>query len=220
MRATVTDGGGRSPLAFGDVEPMKRCVYCGKEYPDDVSVCLIDEQAVEDDVCRSHTEARRFKGFFHWKPVSISLIVLIVVYWGVALLNLWLIYMRNERGDTRNVSFLLWGAFWNVVVGAFCFAGRHFMKRGSRVDYVVGAIAVSVAMFLVLRTWLGGLLTGRNPFPVVEALLVWPWLIYAVAYAMKGIKRQANAEPSAAPNGSPAARVGNSGVTEGPPSVS
>ena len=28
---------------------MKRCVYCGKEYPDDATVCSLDQQAVTSD---------------------------------------------------------------------------------------------------------------------------------------------------------------------------
>jgi hypothetical protein len=51
---------------------------------------------------------------------------------------------------------------------------------------------------------------GRDPFDVVglgRHRSVGGWL-------------QEIAEPSAAPNGGPATRLGNSGVTEGPPSVS
>ena len=160
------------------------------------------------------------KSFFRWKPVSVSLIVLAVVYWGAALLNFWLVRMLEQRGDTRNVRFLLLGAFWNVVVGALCLGGRRLIKIGSRLSSGLAAFLVGAALLIVTRTWIGGLLTGRNPFPILEALLAWPWLIYAIIYAASPVEKQLGAEPCAPPNGGPAQPSGNSGVTGGPPSVS
>lgn len=86
--------------------------------------------------------------------------------------------------------------------------------KWSRCLLVVGII-VHIAMLLVILTFVaftdGGVL-------VTPLLLVGPvaWLVYAVGV---GEKRYV-AEPSAAPNGGPATPVGNSGATEGPPSVS
>ena len=88
------------------------------------------------------------------------------------------------------------GAFWNVVVGALCLGGRRLIKSGSRLSYGAGALAVGAALLIVMRTWLSGLLTARNPFPVVEALLIWPWLIYAFIYASSAILKQVRAEQS------------------------
>jgi len=47
-----------------------------------------------------------------------------------------------------------------------------------------------------MRTWLSGLLTARNPFPVVAALLIKQWLIYAFIYASSAILKQVRAEQS------------------------
>jgi len=171
---------------------MKRCTYCGKEYGAETSICAIDGQPVQEVVSSSPVS----KSFFRWKPLSISLIALAVLYWGVALLNLWLVRMLEQQGDTRKLRFLLWGAFWNVVVGALCLGGRRLIKSGSRLSYGAGALAVGASLLIVMRTWLSGLLTARNPFPVVEALLIWPWLIYAFIYASSAILKQVRAEQS------------------------
>jgi hypothetical protein len=196
---------------------MRKCTYCGKEYAAGTSLCAVDGQPLQDVVSPPPTGMRVPKSFFRWKPVSISLIVLAILYWAVALLNLWLV--GAHQGDTRNLRFLLWGSFWNLVVGSLCLGGRGLMKSGSRIGCAAGALAVSAALLVVMRNWLGGLLTGRSPFPSFEALLVWPWLIYAIVYATV-IQKQVGAEPAAPPNRGPATQTGNSKVTEGPPSVS
>jgi hypothetical protein len=158
--------------------------------------------------------------FFRWKPVSLSMIVLAVLYWGVAVLNFWLVHMLEQRGDTRNVRFLLWGSFWNVVVGALCLGGRRVMKSASRRAYLAGALAIGAALLIEQRNWLAGLMTGRSGFPVLQAILIWPWMAYAVAYAVTQIKEHGTAEPGAPPNGGPADPLSHSGVIGGPPSVS
>ena len=195
---------------------MRRCTYCGKGYEAQITVCPLDGQAVQEAVA-SHAVP---KSFFRWKVVSVSLVVLAVLYWAVALLNLFLVRTLEQQSDTRNVRFLLWGAFWNVVVGSLCFIARRLIKPSNLLSCGVGAFALGTALLIVMRTWLGGLFTGRNPFPVLEALLVWPWLIYAIMYAASLIQKQSGAEPVAPPNGGPVTPATNSGVSERPPSVS
>ncbi len=160
------------------------------------------------------------KSFFRWTPVSVSLIVLAALYWGVAVLNFWLVHMLEQQGDTRNVRFLLWGSFWNVAVGALCLGGRRLLKSASRQAYLAGAFAIGAALLIEQRNWLGGLMTGRSGFPVLQALLIWPWMAYAVAYAVTQIQQHGAAEPGAPPDGGPAEPFGSSGVGGGPPSVS
>jgi hypothetical protein len=160
------------------------------------------------------------KALFQWKVVSVSLIVMAVLYWGAALLNLWLVHVLEQRGDTGDVRYLLMGSFWNVMVGALCLGGRRLLKSASRQALGAGALAAGVALLIIQRNWLGGLMTGRSGFPVLEALLIWPWLAYSVAYAVMQIQARGTAEPSASPNGGPATPLGNSGGAEGPPSVS
>jgi hypothetical protein len=160
------------------------------------------------------------RSFLRWQPVAISLIVLTVLYWGFALLNIPLARVMEQRGNTRNAHFLLWGSFWNVIVGGLCLSGRRLMKLASRGGHLAGAFAAAAALLIVMRTWLSGLLTGRNPFPVLEALLVWPWLVYALTYALREFQKQKDAEPGTAPNGGPATPPDKPGYAEGPPSVS
>ncbi|HTL54502.1 MAG TPA: hypothetical protein VL361_02435 [Candidatus Limnocylindrales bacterium] len=160
------------------------------------------------------------KSFLRWQPVALSLIALTVIYWAFALLNFPVARVMQQRGDTRNAHFLVWGVFWNLVVGGLCLSGWRLMKTASRGGYIAGAFAVGAALLIVMRSWLSALLTGRNPFPFLEALFIWPWLIYALIYAVRELQKQGNAKPGAAPNQGPATPPGDSGPAEGPPSVS
>ncbi len=118
------------------------------------------------------------------------------------------------------MRFLLWGSFWNVAVGALCLGGRRFIKSGSRQGCALGIVAVMTAMFISARSLLGAWLTGRSVLPGLEAVLVWPWLIYAILFAASRVQEETIAEPAASPNGGPAKRLENQGAGGGPPSVS
>jgi hypothetical protein len=201
---------------------MKRCTYCGKESPDDASVCVADGEPLQDLKAMSSTANQPSKSFLRWKPISVSLIVLAVLYWGVAVLNICLIFLGNQRSDTRSVKFLLWGSFWNVVIGGLSLAGRLLMKSGSKTGYAASLFVVASALLIIMRTWLGGFFTGRNPFPIIEALLIWPWLIYAMAYAGVAIQKSVRPESSAAvplSNRGPATQLGSTDGPQKPRSV-
>ena len=36
---------------------MKKCSYCGKEYPDEASVCVIDREPLESNVSTPHSDS-------------------------------------------------------------------------------------------------------------------------------------------------------------------
>ena len=198
---------------------MKRCTYCGKESPEDASVCVTDGQPLQDLNTLSTTANQPSKSFLRWKPVSVSLIGLAVLYCGVAILNVCMVFLGNQRGDTRNARLLLWGSFWNVIISALCLVGRRLMKSRSKTGYAASLLVVGSALLIIMRTWLGGLLTGRNPFPIFEALLIWPWLIYAMAYAGVAIQKSIGDGPGTAPSSGPARQLGRADFTEGPPWV-
>lgn len=160
------------------------------------------------------------KSFLRWKPVSISLVVLAGIYLGVALLNLWLVRVSEQQGDTRNVRFLLWGAFWNMAIGALCVGGRRLIRTCSRRGCALGVIVVATALFISARNLLGSWLTGRSVLPGLEAVLVWPWLVYAILFAADRLQAQTLAEPCAPPNRGRTAGMGSSEVSGGPPPVS
>lgn len=55
---------------------------------------------------------------------------------------------------------------------------------------------------------------------LIELPLLGAMIIYALGYMVRPSKFERIGEQAAAPNGGPATRLGNSGATEGPPSVS
>lgn len=59
---------------------MNRCTYCGKEYPDDTTVCSIDGQAVEGGILRSSAKPPFLpgSGWFDQQFSKTSRVVLIL----------------------------------------------------------------------------------------------------------------------------------------------
>jgi len=130
--------------------------------------------------------------FFRQRVASIVLIILGVLYGVFAPLNVWLGSVAAQRGDQQASHFLYWGAFWNAAVAILCFTAWWLMRRQSRVYLGAGACAVAAALFIVMRTWIAGLLHGRNPFPVIEAVLTWLPMLYVIIFGMRE-SRQENA---------------------------
>ena len=128
--------------------------------------------------------------FFRWKPSVVVLVTLTVLYGVFAPLNIFLGSAVAQRGDQQVSHVLYWGAFWNAVVAILCFAAWRLMRRQRRVHLAAGVCAIAAALFIVMRTWIVGLLHGRNPFPVVEAVLIWLPMLYVIIYALRESKRE------------------------------
>ena len=127
--------------------------------------------------------------FFRWRPVSILLILLALLYAALVLLNLWLASVYLKRGEQQMSRSMCWGAFWNTLVAVLCVVGRHLMAFQTRLRLLAGALAVTVAFLIVIRVSLNALVGGKNPFPIVEAILIWLPLIYAITYACRESNR-------------------------------
>jgi hypothetical protein len=133
------------------------------------------------------------QGFFRWRVVAAVLIILTVIHGLCAPLNLLL------AQSTPRPQMYYWGAFWNAVVAFLSFAGWRLMQRQSRSYLNAGAFVVTVALLIVIRTWVGGLLYGRNPFPVFEAMVIWVPMLYAIIYAFREAKHRMAATSSPPP---------------------
>jgi len=123
--------------------------------------------------------------FFRWRLASVLLTILTIIYGVFAPLNVWLASVAAQRDNQQVSHVLYWGALWNAVVAILCFTGRRFMARKAPVLSAVGACIVMAALFIVMRTWIDGLLHGRNPFPVIEAVLTWLPMLYVIIYALR-----------------------------------
>jgi len=170
---------------------MRACRHCGKENGDDALTCSECGLDLGDSAFhRVASQAlEQSNSFFRWRPTSIVLIVLVVLYGGFAILNLWMGSVLAQRGDQQTARILRSGAFWNAIVAVLCFVGRRMMGCQTRLRLLAGALAVVAAHLVVMRTWIFGLLNGQNPFPVVEALLIWPLFFYAIFWAYRESKR-------------------------------
>ncbi len=128
--------------------------------------------------------------FFRWRPVSVILIILAILYGVFTPLNIWLANITPQRGEQQLSHVLYWGAFWNAIVAILCFSGRQLIRRRTRACLALGAGVVATALFIVMRTWLGGLLQGQNPLPLTEVVLIWLPMLYAIVYALRESKRE------------------------------
>ncbi|MBU6401595.1 MAG: zinc-ribbon domain-containing protein [Verrucomicrobia bacterium] len=172
---------------------MHACRHCGRENQDDAELCAecgldFGPSAIE----RAVSQVRAQSGsFFRWRAASIILIILMVIYGLTVPLNLWLATAASQRGDLHvTPRTMYWAAFWSAVVAILCFAAWRLMQRQSRVFIAASAWAVAAALFIVMRTWVAGLLHGQNPFPVLEAVLTWLPMLYAIIYALRESKRE------------------------------
>jgi hypothetical protein len=170
---------------------MKKCTYCGKEYPDEAEVCAIDQEPLEYATAlpSANSENVSTKRFFYWRPASIILIILTVIYMADMLLNLWLGNVFSQRGDQQMSRVIYWGAFENLVVAILCFTSRRMMSRQTRVYFTAGACVLVVAFLIVVLNWLSALLHGRNPYAITEAILILLPMLYAIIYAFMESKR-------------------------------
>ena len=172
---------------------MHACRHCGRENQDDATLCA--ECGLDlgpSDIERAVSQVRaRSGGFFRGRAASILLITLTVIYGLTAPLNLWLAKVASQRGDLHvTPRTMYWAAFWSAMVAILCFAAWRLMRRQSRMFFAASACAVAAALFIVMRTWVSGLLGGQNPFPVLEAVLTWLPMLYAIIYALRESKRE------------------------------
>jgi hypothetical protein len=105
-------------------------------------------------------------------------------------LNVWLGSVAAQRGQQQVSRVLYSGAFWNAVVAVLCFAGWRFMTSRRHSALLLGACCVVVALLIVMRVWIVGLLHGRNPLSLLEAILTWLPMLYVIVYAIGETKRE------------------------------
>ena len=130
------------------------------------------------------------KHFFRWRPVSVVLIILTILYIVAICISIKLGGYYSQRGDQHMARFMHWGVFWNTMVAILCFTGRQMMRRQTRVHLAAGAFAVSLALLIVIRTTVSALLHGREAYPFIEGVLIWLPMLYAIIYALLEGKRE------------------------------
>jgi hypothetical protein len=129
--------------------------------------------------------------FFSWRPVSISLLVLCILYGFGALLATWLGFRFSQLGQHETSRLDYWGAFWDGLVAILCFSARRTLCRESRAGSLSGAFALTAALFIVTRTFVGQLRRDSNAFFVIEAGLETLPILYCIIYALRKNKGDA-----------------------------
>ena len=152
-----------------------------------VTVCEVDGQLVQATIEQPVAE----RSFFRWKVVSISLLILSILYWGAALLNFWIARVMWQREEEAATDFV-WAAVWHSVIALSCFGGRQCIKSSNPQVCGAGALLVAFALLTTFRIWLGAFTLGTNPDSFFEPLFVFPWLVYAIIFAVKKIRMKSN----------------------------
>jgi len=132
----------------------------------------------------------RIQLLLRWRAAAIILIILASIYVVFTPLNIWLGNVAAHRGEQQVARVLYSGAVWNAVVAALCLASWSFMKDRGKRSLLIGACCIALALFIVMRVWISGLLHGRNPFPVLEAFLTWLPMLYVLLYGVSEAKRK------------------------------
>src|SRR6266496_2748091 len=139
--------------------------------------------------------------FFRPRPASVLLLILGIVYFVFAAVNLWLAGVSSARATEyrgqsqyqqqfeRTSTRLYWAGFWNTLVGGLCVCGRAGLKPGAPVGFAASALFIAAAMCITARTWVAALLHGEAHMAWIEPLLVWPCLIYALIYVNRERRR-------------------------------
>jgi len=163
---------------------MKTCRHCATDNQDGASLCI--ECGLELSPSPSTRAAAAATALCErivtWKAASVILIIVALVYWVLALVSVRMALHFSHLGNAAIANFLWWGVFWNTIVALLCFIGRRLMRHQTRLFLLAGNVAVLGALLIIVRNWISGLLSGRNPYPVIEILLAWLPLIYVLLY--------------------------------------
>ncbi len=193
-----------SSLAASSV--VKKCTYCGKEYPDEATVCAVDQQALKSDarapatpnaeprVTDANSGSRRHGSFFKWIPTAIVLWVLGVLFASLAVISAWLVEQETRGafwdvgfGDSRRtVRILVRGCAENAVIAVLCITAWYLMRRRERSAFLTGSLAVAAGLSITVSRWIYWEIHGRNPIAWAEPLFLWPFLIYAIVFGYLG----------------------------------
>jgi len=94
---------------------MKKCSYCGVEYPDDVVLCALDQTSLDNP---PPSFSFPWAGFFAWA----GLVVGILGTTNAALLSLPFFWLHHDiaNGAVLWFAFLCMTGFWTFVLGLPC----------------------------------------------------------------------------------------------------
>ena len=139
------------------MQNMKRCSHCGTEYPDSVSVCPVDQNAVVDPAAGVPSHRFMSPAQLH---CLVSLVALLGAFFGY---SFWFVSGGWERREHWGEG-ILWGT--SVVVGLWGAFDAIRLDRLSSwismVSFLIGAIHVLSAMLFLFFI---KLLAGGGPRP-------------------------------------------------------
>lgn len=167
---------------------MKRCTYCGEDYPDDALVCALDHNPLVAAQPPSSLQQNRGR-FFNWRTTAALLWLTAVFFAGAGLLDLWLTQKLSTEANTHHSIWSLWlGAFENIAIGALCMIAWQLMRRRTSMRLSGGASVVGFALCGTMMRWIHWEIIGHNDLPWIEPLIVWPMFLYTIVYGYRESK--------------------------------
>ena len=137
---------------------MKKCPYCGAEYPDDATVCAIDQTPFEEETPRSSENPRQFLQSPLGLAITTGLAILLIntgIYFAVGRVNLEIFKaLHPDNGvprSIREIIILSKPIRWLLMVGfvAFTFTTCWMRCRKKPQAIVVAIITLAVTALLL-----------------------------------------------------------------------
>jgi hypothetical protein len=170
---------------------MRRCAYCGKEYPDDVVACAVDQTLLLADNPMETKPPTPTRQFFRWGPARAILLLCAALLGLAALLNVWLARRYADysfapsigENRSRMIQGMWIGAFEDIAIAALCGIAWQLMKKRTSQTLMAGSVAIGFALCGTITRWAHWELVGRNDW--FEPLILWPVLLYVIVYGYK-----------------------------------
>jgi len=159
---------------------MKKCSYCGAEYPDDVIACPVDHTPLGEQAAS--------KGDGHGVPVSLLFVSFLFFFAGV-MSALWLICgvvtLVGLGASGTSLTFpILFHFLWHpFIVGFWIFFGLRRLSRGWRICALVMTWWIFIGLLWVLAYLFFGPQLHLSPPDVRMVGVAMSWILVKVSLA-------------------------------------
>jgi len=129
---------------------MKRCVYCGKEYPDDVTVCPVDQRPVKsesrlvpslDKTAKKHRSGLEIRSHLAARPAAVKLAVGLLAFSSVMeVIRQLVAYHPQPSRDLHFIFSAVWATAVSLLILYFVFQGKNWARWLTLCMIILGTI--------------------------------------------------------------------------------
>ena len=183
---------------------MKKCPYCGKEYPDEVLFCTIDQEFLQsyDSTLKPNSSLSvdnlKTRSFFRWIPTAIVLWTFAGLFTFGAILDWWMagqparpssMHIAMIGNSQHFKQWLLRGAIQNFTVAVLLILGWYLIRQRVSGMIALGAISVMAAACIICSRSIYWMTRGANFELWCDMVFELPFLAYVIIYAHRESKK-------------------------------